>query len=87
MLDGRQRGVHGGSIEGKEQRFGIACSALFAVVTTGASCGAVNAMQTLHSARRTVPLFNMMTGEVIFGGVGGALRHDLFVVLACSSPA
>jgi potassium-transporting ATPase potassium-binding subunit len=74
----------GGSMEGKETRFGIASSALFATVTTGASCGAVNAMHdSLTPIGGLVPLFNMLTGEVIFGGVGAGLYGMLmFAVLA-----
>ncbi len=74
----------GGSMEGKETRFGIAGSALFATVTTGASCGAVNAMHdSFTPLGGLVPLFNMLTGEVIFGGVGAGLYGMLmFAVLA-----
>jgi potassium-transporting ATPase potassium-binding subunit len=74
----------GGSMEGKETRFGIASSALFATVTTGASCGAVNAMHdSFTPLGGLVPLFNMLTGEVIFGGVGAGLYGMLmFAVLA-----
>jgi K+-transporting ATPase ATPase A chain len=64
----------GGNMEGKEVRFGIPASALFATVTTGASCGAVNAMHdSFTPIGGLVPLFNMLTGEVIFGGVGAGL--------------
>lgn len=74
----------GGNMEGKEVRFGIASSALFATVTTGASCGAVNAMHdSFTPLGGLVPLFNMLTGEVIFGGVGAGLYGMLmFAVLA-----
>jgi potassium-transporting ATPase potassium-binding subunit len=74
----------GGNMEGKEVRFGIAASALFATVTTGASCGAVNAMHdSFTPLGGLVPLFNMLTGEVIFGGVGAGLYGMLmFAVLA-----
>jgi K+-transporting ATPase ATPase A chain len=74
----------GGNMEGKEVRFGIAASALFATVTTGASCGAVNAMHdSFTPIGGLVPLFNMLTGEVIFGGVGAGLYGMLmFAVLA-----
>jgi potassium-transporting ATPase potassium-binding subunit len=74
----------GGNMEGKEVRFGIAASALFAAVTTGASCGAVNAMHdSFTPLGGLVPLFNMLTGEVIFGGVGAGLYGMLvFAVLA-----
>lgn len=64
----------GGNMEGKETRFGIANSALFATVTTDASCGAVNAMHdSFTPIGGMVPLFNIMTGELIFGGVGAGL--------------
>jgi K+-transporting ATPase ATPase A chain len=67
-------GQPGGNMEGKEVRFGIANSALFATVTTNASCGAVNSMHdSLTPIAGLVPLFNIMTGEVIFGGVGAGL--------------
>ncbi|HEX4477269.1 MAG TPA: potassium-transporting ATPase subunit KdpA [Polyangiaceae bacterium] len=74
----------GGNMEGKEVRFGIAASSLFATVTTGASCGAVNAMHdSFTPIGGLVPLFNMLTGEVIFGGVGAGLYGMLmFAVLA-----
>lgn len=67
-------GESGGNTEGKEVRFGIADSALFTTVTTDASCGAVNNMHdSLTPIAGLVPLFNIMTGEVIFGGVGAGL--------------
>jgi K+-transporting ATPase ATPase A chain len=67
-------GQAGGNMEGKEVRFGIVNSALFATVTTDASCGAVNSMHdSFTPLGGLVPLFNMMTGEVIFGGVGAGL--------------
>jgi K+-transporting ATPase ATPase A chain len=67
-------GVPGGNMEGKEVRFGIASSALFATVTTDASCGAVNAMHdSFTPIGGLVPLANIMTGELIFGGVGAGL--------------
>jgi K+-transporting ATPase ATPase A chain len=74
----------GGNMEGKEVRFGIAASALFATVTTGASCGAVNSMHdSFTPIGGLVPLFNMLTGEVIFGGVGAGLYGMLmYAVLA-----
>jgi K+-transporting ATPase ATPase A chain len=74
----------GGNMEGKEVRFGIANSALFATVTTDASCGAVNAMHdSFMPLGGLVPLVNIMLGEVIFGGVGAGLYGMLiFVVLA-----
>ncbi|MBV8846650.1 MAG: potassium-transporting ATPase subunit KdpA [Bryobacterales bacterium] len=67
-------GQPGGNMEGKELRFGIANSALFATVTTDASCGAINSWHDSFTALGgLVPMFNMMTGEVIFGGVGAGL--------------
>ncbi len=74
----------GGNLEGKEVRFGIGASILFAVVTTAASCGAVNAMHdSLLPLTGAVPLFNMQLGEVIFGGVGSGLYGMLiFAILA-----
>ncbi len=74
----------GGNMEGKEVRFGIASSALFATVTTDASCGAVNAMHdSFMPLGGLVPLVNIMLGEVIFGGVGAGLYGMLiFVILA-----
>ena len=77
-------GLQGGNLEGKEMRFGIPLSALFAVVTTAASCGAVNAMHGSFTALGgMIPLINMELGEVIVGGVGaGFYGIVLFVVLA-----
>jgi len=74
----------GGNMEGKEVRFGIANSALYATVTTDASCGAVNAMHdSFTPLAGLVPLFNIMTGEVIFGGVGAGLYGILlYCILA-----
>jgi potassium-transporting ATPase potassium-binding subunit len=74
----------GGNMEGKEVRFGIAQSALFATVTTAASCGAVNSMhESFTPLGGLVPLFNIQTGEVIFGGVGAGLYGMLlFAILA-----
>lgn len=79
-----QLGAHGGNMEGKEVRFGIAASALFAVVTTAASCGAVNAMHDSFTALGgMIPLFNMQLGEVVIGGVGaGIYGFLLFAILA-----
>lgn len=73
-----------GNMEGKEVRFGIFNSALFAVITTDASCGAVNAMHDSFTALGgLVPIFNMELGEVVFGGVGAGLYGMLvFVILA-----
>jgi K+-transporting ATPase ATPase A chain len=77
-------GQSGGNMEGKEVRFGIANSALFATVTTDASCGAVNSMHDSYTPiGGLVPIFNMMTGEVIFGGVGAGLYGILlYCILA-----
>jgi K+-transporting ATPase ATPase A chain len=74
----------GGNMEGKESRFGIAASALFAVITTAASCGAVNAMHDSFTALGgMIPLANIGLGEVIFGGVGAGLYGILtYAVLA-----
>jgi potassium-transporting ATPase potassium-binding subunit len=72
----------GGNMEGKEVRFGIASSALYAVVTTAASCGAVNAMHDSFTALGgMVPLVNMQLGEVIYGGVGAGLYGMLIMVV------
>ncbi|MEA3389730.1 potassium-transporting ATPase subunit KdpA [Sphingobium naphthae] len=77
-------GVAGGNMEGKEVRFGIVASALFAVVTTAASCGAVNAMHDSFTALGgMIPLFNIQLGEVVIGGVGaGIYGFLLFAILA-----
>ncbi len=77
-------GVPGGNMEGKEVRFGIFNSALFATVTTDASCGAVNSMHDSFTVLGGfVPLFNIQLGEIIIGGVGAGLYGMLvFVVLA-----
>lgn len=77
-------GVAGGNMEGKEVRFGIAASALFSVVTTAASCGAVNAMlDSFTPLGGMIPLFNMQLGEVVIGGVGaGIYGFLLFAILA-----
>ena len=79
-----QLGITGGNMEGKEVRFGIAASALFSVVTTAASCGAVNAMHDSFTALGgMIPLFNMQLGEVVIGGVGaGIYGFLLFAILA-----
>ena len=75
-------GLHGDNMEGKEQRFGIASSALLVAVTTAASCGAVNAaMESLTGFGGVVPMAQMMTGEVIFGGVGSGLYGMLLFVI------
>jgi K+-transporting ATPase ATPase A chain len=77
-------GIEGGNMEGKEVRFGIALSALFAVITTAASCGAVIAMHdSFMPLGGMIPLINMQLGEVIVGGVGAGLYGMLlFVILA-----
>jgi len=74
----------GGNMEGKETRFGIANSALFATVTTDASCGAVNGMHdSFTPLGGMVPLLNIMLGEIVFGGVGSGLYGMIvFVILA-----
>lgn len=74
----------GGNMEGKEVRFGIANSALFATVTTDASCGAVNAMHdSFTPLGGMIPLINIMLSEVVFGGVGAGLYGILiFIVLS-----
>jgi potassium-transporting ATPase potassium-binding subunit len=77
-------GLTGGNMEGKEVRFGIVASALFAVITTAASCGAVNAMHDSFTALGgMIPLINMQLGEIIVGGVGAGLYGMLlFVILS-----
>ena len=83
--DQRASALHsGGNMEGKEVRFGIVNSALFATVTTDASCGAVNGMHdSFTPLGGMVPLINIMLGEVVFGGVGAGLYGIfVFVVLA-----
>ena len=77
-------GVGGANMEGKEVRFGAAASALFAVVTTDASCGAVNAMHDSFTALGgAIPLFNIQLGEIVFGGVGSGLYGFLiYCILA-----
>ncbi len=78
-LDGVQPA---GNLEGKETRFGIAGSALFAVITTAASCGAVNAMHDSFTALGgAVPILNMMLGEVVIGGVGAGFYGMMLYVL------
>jgi K+-transporting ATPase ATPase A chain len=74
----------GGNMEGKEVRFGIASSALFATVTTDASCGAINSWHdSFTPIGGLVPLFNMQLGEVVFGGVGAGIKGMLlFAILA-----
>ncbi len=77
-------GLTGGNMEGKEVRFGIIASSLFAVITTDASCGAVNAMHDSFTALGgMIPLINMQLGEIIVGGVGAGLYGMLiFVVIS-----
>jgi len=77
-------GLTGGNMEGKEVRFGIVASALFAVITTAASCGAVNAMHDSFTALGgMIPLINIQLGEIIVGGVGAGLYGMLlFVILS-----
>ena len=71
-----------GNMEGKETRFGIANSVLFSVVTTDASCGAVNAMHdSLSPLSGMVSMFNMMLGEIIFGGVGSGLYGIIIFII------
>ncbi len=74
----------GGNMEGKEIRFGVAASALFSIVTTAASCGAVNAMHDSFTPLGGMfPLFNMQLGEVVVGGVGAGINGFLlFAILA-----
>ena len=75
-------GLTGGNMEGKEVRFGIVASALFAVITTAASCGAVNAMHDSFTALGgMVPLINIQLGEVIVGGVGAGMYGMLLFVI------
>ncbi len=77
-------GLTGGNMEGKEVRFGIVLSSLFAVITTAASCGAVNAMHDSFTALGgMIPLINIQLGEIIIGGVGAGLYGMLlFVIVA-----
>jgi potassium-transporting ATPase potassium-binding subunit len=75
-------GLVGDNLEGKEQRFGIGSSSLFAAVTSAASCGAVNAgMEALSGLGGAIPMAQMMTGEVIWGGVGSGLYSMLLFVI------
>jgi K+-transporting ATPase ATPase A chain len=75
-------GLTGGNMEGKEVRFGIAASALFAVITTAASCGAVNAMHDSFTAiGGMIPLINIQLGEIIVGGVGAGMYGMLLFVI------
>jgi K+-transporting ATPase ATPase A chain len=75
-------GLTGGNMEGKEVRFGIIGSALFAVITTAASCGAVNAMHDSFTALGgMIPLINIQLGEVIVGGVGSGMYGMLLFAI------
>ena len=75
-------GLTGGNMEGKEVRFGIPASALFAVITTAASCGAVNAMHDSFTAvGGMIPLMNIQLGEIIVGGVGAGMYGMLLFVI------
>jgi K+-transporting ATPase ATPase A chain len=75
-------GLTGGNLEGKELRFGIAASSLFAVITTDASCGAVNAMHDSFTALGgMIPLINIQLGEIIVGGVGSGMYGMLLFVI------
>jgi K+-transporting ATPase ATPase A chain len=75
-------GLTGPNMEGKEQRFGIGSTSLFAAVTTAASCGAVNAaMESFSGFGGAIPMAQMMTGEVIWGGVGSGLYSMLLFVI------
>jgi K+-transporting ATPase ATPase A chain len=75
-------GLEGGNMEGKEVRFGIIASSLFAVITTAASCGAVNAMHDSFTALGgMIPLINIQLGEIIVGGVGAGLYGMLIFVI------
>jgi K+-transporting ATPase ATPase A chain len=75
-------GLTGGNMEGKEARFGIVGSALFAVVTTAASCGAVNAMfDSFTALGGMIPLINIQLGEIIVGGVGSGMYGMLLFVI------
>jgi K+-transporting ATPase ATPase A chain len=75
-------GLSGGNMEGKEVRFGIVASALFAVITTAASCGAVNAMHDSFTALGgMIPLINIQLGEIVIGGVGAGLYGMLLFVI------
>src|SRR5450756_1770140 len=75
-------GLTGGNMEGKEVRFGIVASALFSVITTAASCGAVNAMHDSFTALGgMIPLINMQLGEIIVGGVGAGMYGMLLFII------
>ena len=75
-------GLTGGNMEGKEVRFGIAASSLFGVITTAASCGAINAMHDSFTALGgMIPLINIQLGEIIVGGVGSGMYGMLLFVI------
>jgi K+-transporting ATPase ATPase A chain len=75
-------GLEGGNMEGKETRFGIAATSLFAVITTAASCGAVNGMLGSFTALGgMIPLINLELGEVVIGGVGAGFYGMMFFVV------
>ena len=75
-------GVLGGNLEGKETRYGVAASALWAVATTATSCGAVNAMHdSFTPLGGLIPMLNIQLGEIIFGGVGSGLYGKLIFVI------
>ena len=75
-------GAHGANMEGKEVRFGTAASSLFAVITTAASCGAVNAMHdSFTPLGGMIPLFNIELGEIVVGGVGSGIYGFLLFAL------
>ena len=75
-------GIAGGNMEGKEVRFGVMASSLFAVITTAASCGAVNAMHDSFTALGgMIPMINIQLGEIIVGGVGAGLYGMLLFVI------
>jgi K+-transporting ATPase ATPase A chain len=75
-------GLTGGNMEGKELRFGVVASALFAVITTDASCGAVNAMHdSLTAIGGMIPLINIELGEIIVGGVGSGMYGMLLFAI------
>jgi K+-transporting ATPase ATPase A chain len=81
-MNGAQPLSSGGNMEGKEVRFGIANSALFATVTTDASCGAVNSMHdSFMPLGGMIPLVNIHLGEIIFGGVGAGMYGMLIFVI------
>ena len=84
VAQGHSEQQSGGNMEGKEVRFGVANSALFATVTTDASCGAVNAMHdSFTPLGGLVPMVNILLGEIVFGGVGAGLYGMLvFVVIS-----